>query len=131
MRLQRTYIAIAIALALTAGFSFAHTAPLARENPAVETRMAECIEALAASMNDRDLEFDYGVVEYRYDAKRDLCLYRGNRVGALPEGRRFEKFIVDAFTGTVLARYAELDGKPVTGNSSTFAAEVDTLFGTP
>jgi hypothetical protein len=92
--------------------------------------MAACIRELAKYENSLTYEQrqQRGEVEYFYNDQHDLCLYRTNYVNASEERYRFEKELIDVFSNTVLARYAEEDGQPLTDDVSVFNAEYDRLF---
>jgi hypothetical protein len=104
----------------------------APSDPADVDRMAECIRKLAEYNNDQTSERlqQRGVVEYFYNRERDLCLHRTNYVSASENGDRFEKQLVDVFSNTMLAQYAEEAGQPLTEDVTVFNAEYDRLFQT-
>jgi len=120
-------ISVGITLAITASiFYSAFYGPL----KARELRLTDCIEKLEDVINAESPNYRYGTGDYRYDPETDRCLYRSNFVADTPTGRYLEKFIVDASTGETLAKYAELNGKPVEGDLTEFSAAVDRLFPT-
>ena len=91
--------------------------------------VTECIAALEEERNSINPFHEYGHSDYRYDAESGRCLYRTNWTsGIFEEDDQFEKFIIDAFTGETLAKYAEQNGDVIEGDITDFAAAVDHWF---
>ncbi len=64
-----------------------------------------------------------------HDPETDRCLYRTAWVsGPLQKHDRFEKFIIDAFTGETLAQYKEENGQVVEGDLASFSTAIHEWF---